>query len=227
MSPPSLTLCFDLDGTLVNTAPDLFNALDHSLEQFGHPKPDHTPIRPIIGQGAKAMQKKALAQFANTPPSSEELNEMWQTMIDHYAANIAEESHPYEGVIAVLKALKSAGHRTAICTNKPMFLTEPLLNTLNMTQHFDVITSADSYPFKKPDPRTLWETIKKAGGTPEHALMIGDSKTDIDTARNANIPVIGVTFGYTETPIDALAPDKIMSNYQELPELIEALFPAN
>ena len=219
------TLCFDLDGTLVNTAPDLLNALDYSLTQNGHPKSNHTQIRTIIGQGAMAMLKQAITSSAQplSPPNDQDLKPLWQTMIDHYATHIADESHLFDGAKTILDELKQAGHPLTICTNKPEFLTKPLLETLKITPLFHTITCSDTYAFKKPDPRTLIETITAAGGTPENAIMIGDSKTDIDTARNANIPVIGTTFGYTDTPMQTLQPDKLMTHYSELPSLIASL----
>ena len=222
MTKRSMTLCFDLDGTLVDTAPDLLNALDSSFEQAGYPKPDHSLIRPIIGAGAKAMIKRAFETNKNSQslPDETEIDRLWQVLIDHYTAHIADESKTFSNTIENLECLKQAGHLLAICTNKPISLTIPLLKALNLTSLFDAVIGANSTPYTKPDPRVLISTVQSAGGDMQSAIMIGDSKTDIDAARNANIPVIGVTFGYSEQPIETLQPDKVMKEYGELEGLI-------
>lgn len=231
MQSGPITICFDLDGTLVNTAPDLLAALDHSLLSFGHKAADHSHIIPIIGQGAKAMLRRALKCEAETvtepasPPADSEIDEMWQTLIEHYTIHIADQSHPYDGVMKAIARLKDAGMKLAICTNKPMFLTEPLLEKLGISDVFDAICGADSFPFKKPDPRHMAETIVKAGGNPLRGLMIGDSRTDVDTARNAALPVIGFDGGYTDIPMKDLQPDALISHYDELTsDLVQSLF---
>ncbi len=212
------TICFDLDGTLIDTAPDLLNALDHCLITDGFEKADRSAIRPIIGNGAKAMIEQSLEIQAKKAEAitPARLEALWEIMINHYAANITAESRPFEGVEAALKALKKTGFPLAVITNKPLFLTIPLLDTLDLTHLFDQITGGDSYPHKKPDPRTLHETVRQAGGTPPLAIMVGDSKTDIDTALNANTPSIGVTFGYTEQTMQSLNPDKLMTHFDQL-----------
>lgn len=231
MQPGPITVCFDLDGTLINTAPDLLAALDHCLLTYGHKAADHSHIMPIIGQGAKAMLRRALSREAETataaptPLADSQIDEMWQTLIEHYTIHIADQSHPYEGVMNAITRLKDEKMKLAICTNKPMFLTEPLLEKLGISDVFDAICGADSFPFKKPDPRHLNETILKAGGTPARGLMIGDSRTDVETARNAALPVIGFDGGYTDIPMKDLQPDALISHYDELTsDLVRSLF---
>ena len=225
MTKQPITLCFDLDGTLVDTAPDLLNALDSCLAQAGYPKPNHTLIRPIIGSGAKAMIKRAFESDKNTQtlPDEKEIDCLWHHFIDHYSAHIADESRPFPGALKSLQTLKQAGYLLAICTNKPISLTTPLLEALNLTPLFDAVVGINSTPFAKPDARVLQSTVQAAGGNIQSAIMVGDSKTDIDAARNANIPVIGVTFGYSEHPIESLLPDKIMNHYEELQLLIDQI----
>lgn len=220
-SPPAI-LCFDLDGTLVDTAPDLLAALDHCLKGGGFAPADHSTIRPIIGDGAKTMITRAL-ESQNVRPDEPQLETLWQTMIEHYRANIAAKSRPFEGATAALERFTQRGVKLAILTNKPLFLTKPLLEALNLTPHFTRITAGDNFPYRKPDPRVLVETLKAAGGNMDNAIMIGDSKTDIDTARNAGIPVIGVTFGYTDQPMADLTPDRLMTHYDELNDLVNEL----
>lgn len=218
MNTNTLTICFDLDGTLVNSAPDLLSALDHALNSKGHKNSDHSSIRPIIGHGAKAMIISAL-QANKTILKDKDIDELWHILIDHYSIHSADQTHPFEGTLEVLEELKEQGHTLTICTNKTINLTLPLLEKLDLTKHFKAITGADSFPYKKPDPRHLFDTIAKAGGNNKAALMIGDSKTDIATAKNAGIPSVGVTWGYTEIPMIDLKPDHIISHFNELPQL--------
>lgn len=224
MSKTPPTICLDLDGTLVDTAPDLLKALDHSLEESGYPPSNHQTIRPIIGDGAKAMIKRALEdQGIIEPLTKDRLNQLWEDMIEYYTANIADFSRPFKGAVKTLQELREEGFRTAILTNKPYFLTMPLLEALEMTALFDHITAADNFPYRKPDPRALTQTIAATGGTPQRAVMVGDSLTDIKTARAANIPVIGVDFGYSEIPMQDLKPDRLMSSYQSFKQHVASV----
>ena len=222
MPKPPMTLCFDLDGTLVDTAPDLLNALDSCLAQAGYPKPNHDIIRPIIGSGAKAMIKRAFEsdQTTQTLPDETEIDRLWHSFIEHYSTYIADKSRPFPAAFKSLQTLKDKGYLLAICTNKPISLTISLLDALDLTPLFASIVGTNSTPYTKPDARVLHSTVQSAGGNIQAAIMIGDSKTDIDAARNANIPVIGVTFGYSEQPIETLQPDKVMNEYDELEGLI-------
>jgi phosphoglycolate phosphatase len=232
-SPDQVTICFDLDGTLVNTAPDLLGALDHTLKSNGLATSNHEEITPIIGQGAMAMIRRALSSPCQDPANDErenptfsdkEIETLWQSLIEHYTIHIADQSHPYPGVEEALARLREKQYRLAVCTNKPMFLTTPLLEKLELSAYFNAICGADSFPFKKPDPRHLTQTISKAGGKVQSGVLIGDSNTDVKTARAATLPVIGVPFGYSDTPMAALKPDALIFHFDELTEeLIEKL----
>ncbi len=227
MTATKATVCFDLDGTLVDTAPDLFSALDHALAQQDLPKPDREAIRPIIGFGAKAMIRRALVlENPDTTPGDSQINMLWQSLIEHYTIHIADQSRPFEGVVPELKRLKASGHLLAVCTNKPIALTVSLLQKLDLMRYFAAISGADSFDFKKPDARHLKQSVLNAGGDPLHAIMVGDSKTDVETARNAGAPVIGVDFGYTDIPMKDLAPDRLISHFNEMEAAIKALEPA-
>lgn len=224
MTSAKTTICFDLDGTLVDTAPDLFNALDHALDEQNLPPANRDAIRPIIGFGAKAMIRRALEQEnPGTTPGDSQINMMWQSLIGHYTIHIADQSRPFDGALPALKALRADGHLMAICTNKPLTLTVSLLQKLGLIKYFAAISGADSFEFKKPDARHLQQTVLNAGGDPLNAIMVGDSKTDIETARNANAPVIGVDFGYTDKPMRDLAPDRLISHFDELQDAIASL----
>jgi phosphoglycolate phosphatase len=222
MTSTKLTICFDLDGTLVNSAPDLFSALDHALQSKGYDKSSQSEIRPIIGQGAKAMIKRAL-NLKNIQLNDTEIDELWHILIDHYTIHSADQTHPFEGTVKALENLQSEGHILAVCTNKTIDLTLPLLEKLDLTKHFKAITGADSFSYKKPDARHLFETIKQAGGDAKAAVMIGDSKTDIQTATNASIPSIGVTWGYTDIPMPDLNPTHLINHFDELTNVIEKI----
>lgn len=234
MSQTKITICFDLDGTLVNSAPDLLAALDHALTSKGHPASNHQDITPIIGHGAKAMIIKALTTPADHPdipqPEPNEIDELWHILIDHYAIHIADQTHLYDGALETMETLKAEGHTLAICTNKTMNLTMPLLEKLDLTRHFNAICGADSFPYKKPDPRHLFSTIQQANNIHTEnkpiqmpALMIGDSRTDIDTAKNASIKSVGVNWGYTDTPMKELKPDYLISHFSELTNIVRQM----
>src|SRR5262249_45197790 len=135
--------------------------------------------------------------------------------------HIADESRPFEGLEAALDELEGRGYRFAVCTNKLEWLSKLLLDRLGMTPRFAAICGADTFGVAKPDPTVLHQTIARAGGLSAASLMVGDSGTDIGTARRAGIPVVGVSFGYTDVPIADLKPDRLISHMKELPEAVE------
>ncbi len=216
------TLVFDLDGTLAHTAPDILGTLDHILAREGLPLLPHQDAIGLAGAGARALLKRAFA-VSNMPLPDTRLNSLFEDYLAHYETRIAERSHLFPGAENALKALSADGHILAVCTNKTERLAAVLLEKLNVAQHFKAICGRDSFAFQKPDARHLTETIVKAGGLTHHAIMIGDTRTDIDTARNANLPVIGVRFGYSDTPIDALAPDILIDHFDELRAAVTTL----
>jgi phosphoglycolate phosphatase len=148
--------------------------------------------------------------------SSEQLDSLLVLFNEHYSAHMPGHSALYEGVAQVMDDLTSAGYLLAVCTNKLERLSVNLLTGLGEAQRFAAICGSDSFAFRKPDPRHLIETIKKAGGDPERAVMVGDSRTDIDTAKAAGIPVIAVDFGYSDLPVTAYEPSRVISHYREL-----------
>jgi phosphoglycolate phosphatase len=214
-----LTIVFDLDGTLIDTAPDLVDTLNLILTQEGLPAIPFETARMLIGGGAKGMIVRALeTEGRNCPP--DELDRLYTAFIAHYAAHIADRSRAFPHLETTLDQLAAAGHRLAVCTNKLEWLSRRLLDTLRLTDRFAAICGQDTFGIQKPDPDVLRLTISRAGGEPAQAIMIGDSGTDIRTARAARVPVIAVDFGYTEVPIATLQPDRIISSYVELPNAI-------
>jgi phosphoglycolate phosphatase len=208
-----LTIVFDLDGTLIDTAPDLIDTLNIVLAQEDLPAVPYAIARNMIGGGAKVMIERALAKQGR---AANEIDRLYKDFITHYAAHIADRSRPFPKLEVTLEGLTAAGHRLAVCTNKLEWLSVRLLQTLKLTQYFAAICGQDTFGVQKPDPEAFRRTVLRAGGKPSRAIMVGDSKTDICTARAAKVPVVAVDFGYTEVPIKTLDPDRIISSFAEL-----------
>jgi phosphoglycolate phosphatase len=220
MAPPLIV--FDLDGTLVDTAPDLVATLNTILGRENLPPIAYDAARNMVGGGARVMLELGFRAAGHdlSPAMGERLT---RDFIDHYAAHIADNSLPFADVEATLDALDARGFRLAICTNKLEWLSLRLLDALGLSARFSAICGADTFGIAKPNPEILHRTIARAGAGPQGALMVGDSRTDIATARAAQIPVIAVDFGYTEVPIASLAPDRVISGFADLPAAIHDL----
>ena len=214
-----LTLVFDLDGTLIDTAPDLIDTLNLILAQERLPAVPFEAARKLIGGGARGMIEKALI-IEGRDCSKVEIDRMFGAFIAHYAEHIADRSRPFPHLEATLEDLAAQGHRLAVCTNKLEWLSRRLLTTLQLDKYFATICGQDTFAVMKPNPEILRQTIMRAGGAAAQAIMVGDSGTDIRTARAASVPVIAVDFGYTEVPIASLSPDRIISSFNELAEAI-------
>jgi phosphoglycolate phosphatase len=213
---------FDLDGTLVDTAPDLISALNFVLDREGlAPVPLHS-ARNMIGAGARKLIERGLEQEGRSM-SSEEVTRLTGDFIDYYAAHIADASRPFEGLESALDDLSARGYRFAVCTNKLEWLSKLLLDRLGLSARFSAICGADTFGVSKPDPAILKQTIARAGGALSFAIMVGDAGPDIGVARRAGIPVIGVEFGYTEVPIADLKPDRLIKHMRELPAAVASL----
>jgi phosphoglycolate phosphatase len=221
MSPPRIVV-FDLDGTLVDTAPDLINALNFVLDGEGLPPVPLAAARNMIGAGARKLIERGLEVEGRTVTVGG-LDRMMRGFIDYYAEHIADESRPFEGLEAALDDLESRGYRFAVCTNKLEWLSKLLLDRLGITRRFAAICGADTFGVAKPDPAILHQTIARAGGQSPASVMVGDSGTDIGAARRAGIPVVGVSFGYTDVPLAELKPDRLIGHMKELPDAVESL----
>jgi len=220
--PRVRTLVFDLDGTLVETAPDLTAALNTVLALEGLPRADPIRARNAIGHGARAMIKRALEDISE-PADDARLDRLLAEFLDYYVAHIADESHPYPGLIDALDRLENDGWQFAVCTNKRAPLANALLDALDLSRRFRAIAGPDTFGMAKPDPAHLLRTIRAASGDASAAIMVGDSRTDVDTARAAATPVIGVDFGYTDTPMAEIGPDALISHYDEIVDAVERL----
>jgi phosphoglycolate phosphatase len=213
------TVVFDLDGTLIDTAPDLIGTLNVLFAGLSLPALPLATGRNLIGSGAKAMIERGL-KAEGRPIVAAEIDQLFRQFIDHYTAHIADQSRPFPGLERALEALTARGCPLAVCTNKLEGLSVLLLDALDLSKHFAAVCGQDTLGMQKPDPEMLRQTILRAGGRPDCAVMVGDSATDIRTARAAGIPVVAVEFGYTEIPVAKLGADKIIGHFDELPDAV-------
>ena len=216
---------FDLDGTLVDTAPDLVNALNYVLNREGLPAVPVDSARKAIGGGARRLIERGL-ELEGRAVGPDDITRLTADFIDHYAAHIADASRPFEGLEGALDDLSARGYHFAVCTNKLEWLSKRLLDQLGLSARFSAICGADTFGVSKPDPIILQQTIARAGGQLSSAIMVGDAGPDVGVARRAGIPVIGVEFGYTEVPIADLKPDRLIGHMAELPAAVETLMAA-
>ena len=216
------TVVFDLDGTLVDTAPDLINALNYVLDREGMAPIPLAAARNMIGAGARKLIERGL-EVEGRDVTPADINRLTDVFIEHYAAHIADHSRPFEGLEAALDAMAERGYRFAVCTNKLEWLSKLLLDQLGLSARFAAICGADTFGVSKPDPAILQQTVARAGGHISATIMVGDAGPDIGVARRAGVPVIGVSFGYTDVPIAELKPDWQISHMRDLPEAVEAL----
>jgi phosphoglycolate phosphatase len=213
---------FDLDGTLVDTAPDLINALNFILDREGLPPVPLHAARNMIGAGARKLIERGL-ELEGRSMSVEDVTRLTGDFIDYYAAHIADASRPFEGLERALDDLSARGYRFAVCTNKLEWLSKRLLDQLGLSSRFAAICGADTFGVSKPDPAILRLTVARAGGQLASAIMVGDAGPDIGVARRAGVPVIGVEFGYTDVPIADLKPDRLIGHFRDLPAAVESL----
>lgn len=206
---------FDLDGTLIDTAPDLLTSLNHCLSLSGLDAVEPVELRRYVGMGGRVMIERAFAA-SNRRLTDAHLDELQAAFIDHYGANMPGASQPYPGVVEALRRFEAAGYLAAVCTNKYETLANTLIDALELAPSFAAICGADTFDFRKPDPRHLLSTIEQAGGDRRRALMVGDSRADIDAAKGAGIPVVAVDFGYTDRHVREFSPSRIISHFDEL-----------
>ena len=216
---PTPLVVFDLDGTLIDTAPDLVDTLNMILACEGLPAMPFAAARNMIGGGARMLIERGLAADGR-PGSRAEVDRLYRDFVAHYGDHIADRSRPFPGLEAALDQLAAAGWRFAVCTNKLEGLSLRLLDALGLSRRFDAICGQDTFGVQKPHPDILLHTIRRARGAPERAIMVGDSANDIDVARAARVPVIAVEFGYTEVPVARLGADRIIDGYAGLPAAV-------
>ncbi len=216
------TIIFDLDGTLVDTAPDLTNVLNHILEREGHTALDSESVRHMVGKGARNLLLQGMSA-TGVAPTDVRLDQLVADFIDHYANHIADDSKPFEGAVDMLEYFASQGVRMGVCTNKPAGLSRQLLAALKLDHYFGAVLGGDSLPVRKPDPLHILKTIDTLDADPAFAVMVGDSISDINAAKAANIPVVGVSYGYTDIPVARLNPDIIIHRLADLAPALEQI----
>jgi phosphoglycolate phosphatase len=219
---PHPTIVFDLDGTLVDTAPDLIATLNAVLVRAGYRAIPYDDARTMIGGGARHMLERGLAR-QGVAAKAADLDRMYADFISHYAAHIADQSRPFPGLEAALDRLAAGGARFAVCTNKLERLSVLLLERLGLAARFAAICGQDTFRIAKPDPELLRRTIGRAGGSLDAAVMVGDSFTDVAVARAAGVAVVAVDFGYSDVPAASLAADRVIGRFDELPDAVAAL----
>jgi phosphoglycolate phosphatase len=225
MNLRGLTIAFDLDGTLVDTAPDLIGSLNVVLGECGLAALPTKSARGLVGRGARALIEKGFAA-AGQPLDAERAPSLVARFIDVYRSRIASESRAFDGLEAALDRLKEAGAVLCVCTNKPTELSNLLLEALELRGRFASVVGADAAPKPKPDASHLVKAVLDAGGDVAFSIMVGDSETDVLTARAAGAPVIAVPFGYTEIAPKNLGADILIQHFDELQDAVMMLIPA-
>jgi phosphoglycolate phosphatase len=208
----AVTLVFDVDGTLADTAPDLMGALNFVLAREGVAPSPVAAARRLLGAGGRALIQRGFAESGRAIDAAT-LERLFVDFLAHYNAHIADGTTLFPGVIACLDRCAAAGWRLAVCTNKMEHSTKLLLGKLGVLDRFAFVCGQDTFGIGKPDPKPFVETVRAAGGVLESAVMVGDSKTDVAMARAAGAPVICVDFGYTDVPVAELGPDRVVSHF--------------
>jgi phosphoglycolate phosphatase len=216
-------IAFDLDGTLVDTAPDLVGALNRLLGEHRLEPVSLAAGRRMIGGGARKMVERGFAA-AGAPFDSDGVPEqVFERFITLYLDRIADESVPFEGVASVLDQLRADGARLIVCTNKRTDLSLALLEAVGLLDRFDAVVGPDRVSARKPAAAHLLEAIALGGGAPERAVMVGDSSADVDSAKAAGVPVVVVSFGYADGPPVQLGGDALIERFTDLPAVARAL----
>jgi phosphoglycolate phosphatase len=222
MPPHPQTLIFDLDGTLVDSAPDLHRSLNAVLAEQGRAPVSLADIRAMVGDGAAKLVERGFAD-TGAPVEAGALPGLVERFLVHYSAGRHALTRAFPGVQETLAELAARGCRLGICTNKPYRPTLEILDVLGLAGLFAAVAGGDSLPVRKPDPGHLLGTIEMAGGRVDDAVMIGDSSNDVAVARAAGVPVVLVTFGYTRIPVGELGADALIDGFAELPALLPRL----
>lgn len=220
---PDRAVIFDLDGTLAETAPDLMQATNHVLVAHGRSPIDPDQVRAFIGHGARALIARGFeATGEPVPPGA--MEPLYEQFVTYYAANLAAGSSLFPGARELLERCRQEGIALGVCTNKLEGLSVQLLDALDASHYFGAIVGPDTIGVAKPDAAPYRETLRRLGGMHLRSVMVGDSETDIKTARAAGVPVIGVTFGYTPRPLAEFGPDRLIPHFNDLwPAIAELL----
>ncbi len=215
---PIYTILFDLDGTLVNTAPDLMAAHNHVMKKFGHNQKQLSEIKTLAGRGAWIMMQRS---FKNEITDEKTKKKMVDEFISYYAKNINNESKPIKGIFEFLEWAKSKNISMGVCTNKREVLAIDLLKKIKMYNYFEYVAGADTFEFNKPDPRHLTNVVEIVGGDLKKTIMVGDSEVDSNSAYNANLPFVLVEDGYTEKTPKEIKHDELICDFIHFNKIVE------
>jgi phosphoglycolate phosphatase len=214
---------FDLDGTLIDTAPDLWRATNHVLVNNGRREITLREVQAYVGHGARSLLTRGFSA-TGSPVDPARLEALYGEFVDYYELHIARESRPFPGCVALLDRLRDAGALLGICTNKLERLSVKLIEALDLRTYFGGIVGPDSVGIAKPDAAPYRETLRRMGAENRISVMIGDSETDVLTARAAGVKIIGVTFGYTPRPVAEFGPDFLIDKFEDGFEVITKAF---
>lgn len=219
------TIVFDLDGTLVDTAPDLVRVLNQTMDLEGLPHAKLETARLMVGHGARVMIERASALHGVTFSASR-LDQLVDEFVGIYRTEIARDSKPFPETLDALDALSALGAKLAVCTNKRTELSVQLLEALGLADRFSVIVGADAVTQKKPNPEHYRATVERAGGTVRRSVMVGDTAADVGAARGAGAPVVAVRFGYSDIGAERLGADVLIDRFSELAPVCRRLLAA-
>lgn len=208
-------ILFDLDGTLVDSAPDLAASMNVLLVRRGRPELSLDSVRHMVGRGAKVLMERAMAATGE-PATPSEIDGMFDEFLEYYGEHIADLSRPFPGVREALDRLSASGCALGVCTNKPEWASNKLLEILELDRFFGAVVGGDTLPVRKPDPEHVLETMRRVNGALGSTVMVGDSQADIASAQAAGVPVVAVTFGYTPEPVETFGPDRMIDHFDEL-----------
>ncbi len=221
---PYRAVVFDLDGTLIDSAPDLHAALNKILGERGRRELELLEATLMIGDGARNLVLRAFTATGEPPVDDDELTALTERFLEIYEYGATAFTVPYPGVEETLQVMLDRGAALGVCTNKPHRATVKILEELGMDRYFAKVVGGDSIPgVRKPDPRTLHETISGLGGEAADAVMVGDNANDVGAARNAGVPVILIEGGYTGTPASELGADMVVARFSDLPDAMALL----
>ena len=215
-------IAFDLGGTLIDSVPDVRAAINRLLVGEGRSEISLEQTLTLVGQGARAMMEQAMAIGGRAPPT-DALDRMVETYIEFYRRHPADLTTIYPGGGEVLESLAARSVTMAICSNKPFVMTKLVLETLGHDRYFDAVTGGDTVPHRKPDGRHVTHTLALLGGRHAHAVMVGDSETDVAAGRDAGLPVIAVTYGFAHVPAAKLGADVLIERFSDLPRALDEL----
>ena len=216
-----LTILFDLDGTLINTAPDLMNAHNHVMRKYGYKEKNISDIKKLAGRGSKVMLTRSLSDSTNIKEFEDKIDKMTKEFINYYSKNISKESTLKKGLLDFLSWCKKKSISLGVCTNKQEHLSIDLLKKIKIYHFFEYVAGGDTFKHNKPDPRHLTDTIEIVGGNLKKTIMIGDSETDSNASKAANIPFVLIDDGYTEKKSNEIYHNHLIKDFVGLEKIIE------